>query len=46
MKSFCVQSRAQRVSPIPVRDVEVLLYLKSRAERGTSIAKKALEVQS
>jgi hypothetical protein len=46
MKRVCVHSRAQRVSPIPVRDVEVLLYLKSRAERGTSIAKKALEVQS
>jgi hypothetical protein len=41
MKSL-LQSRAQRGSPIPVRDVEVLLYLKSR---GVPIAKKAFEVQ-
>ena len=45
MKSFCVQSRAQRWNPIPIRDVEVLLYLKSRAQRGTPIAKRTLEVQ-
>jgi hypothetical protein len=45
MKSFCVQSRAQRANPIPMRDVEVLLYLKSRAQRGTPIAKRTLEVQ-
>jgi hypothetical protein len=45
MKSFCVQSRAQRGNPIPIRDVEVLLDLKSRAQRGTPIAKRTLEVQ-
>lgn len=44
MKSFCVQSRVQRGTPIPIR-VEVLLYLKSRVQRGTPIAKRAFEVQ-
>lgn len=46
MKSFFVLSRAQRGNPIPIRDIAVLLYLKFRAQRGTSIAKKAFEVQS
>jgi len=45
MKSFFVQSRAQRGNPIPIRDVEVLLYLKSRAQRGIPIAKRTFEVQ-
>lgn len=45
MKNFFVQSRAQRGNSIPIRDVEVLLYLKSRTQRGTPIAKKAFEVQ-
>ena len=40
-----VQSRAQRGNPIPIRDVELLLYLKSRAQRRTPIAKKTFEVQ-
>ena len=45
MKSFLCKSRAQRGSPSPIRDVEVLLYLKSRAQQGNPIAKKAFEVQ-
>jgi len=45
MRSFCVQSRAQRGNPIPIRDVEVLLYLQSRAQRGIPVAKRPVEVQ-
>jgi len=45
MKSFCVQSLAQRGNSIPIRDVEVLLYLKSRAQGGTPIANRTFEVQ-
>ena len=45
MKSFlCNPGRSEGI-PIPVRDVEVRHYLKSRALRGTPIAKKTFEVQ-
>ena len=42
MKSFLCNLRAQRGNPIPVRDVEGRHHLKSRAQRGTPIAKKLL----
>jgi len=45
MKSFLCKSRVPRVNPVPIKDVEVLLYLKPRAQRGNPIAKKAFEVQ-
>ncbi len=44
MKSFLYKFRTQRGSPGPIRDVEVLVYLKSRAQRGAPIAKKVSEV--
>ena len=44
-RTFFARRGGQRGNPIPVRDVEVLLYLKSRAQRGTPIAKRVLEVR-
>jgi hypothetical protein len=45
-RAFFARWGGQRGNPIAKKVLEVLLYLKSRAERETSIAKKALEVQS